>query len=300
MAYDWNTEWETERFLQLWDKRIRSGVRHTSEAWDQRAHNWERELREDGKKQVRSERRIAETVSYLLSQGLLGSGDTVVDIGCGPGRFAVEFAHHAGHVTGVDLSPQMVEYGAAFAAECGVDNVDFTACDFKTADIAQMGWEGKFDLVFSSITPAVSGREGFEKMERMSRGWCFNSSFVHAADPVGQAAMEAVLPGVRLPAMWDGRPFYAMFNVLWLRGRFPRVRYYREQDVERLTVDRDLVRRVTERYHQEAITEAVTEGVYRWLMEHAGDDGAIDYPTERWYGWVLWDVRDRVDRDYGV
>ena len=51
---------------------------------------------------------------------------------------------------------------------------------------------------------------------------------------------------------------------------------------------------------REAITGAVSEGIYRWLMEHAGDDGAIDYPTERWYGWVLWDVRDRVDRDYGV
>ena len=44
----------------------------------------------------------------------------------------------------------------------------------------------------------------------------------------------------------------------------------------------------------------MSEGIYRWLMEHAGDDGAIDYPTERWYGWVLWDVREQVDRDYSV
>lgn len=51
---------------------------------------------------------------YDAMQVLIGlSGvcrdDTVLDVACGPGMLACEFARHAGQVTGIDLTPAMIE-----------------------------------------------------------------------------------------------------------------------------------------------------------------------------------------------
>ena len=63
-------------------------------------------------------------------------------------------------------------------------------------------------------------------------------------------------------------------------------------------VGEELLRRVTERYPAELVTPGVREGVLRWLEARADADGAVRYPSERRYAWILWDVRDRAPRDY--
>src|SRR5262249_5990691 len=39
----------------------------------------------------------------------IGSEDTVLDVACGPGLVACALADVAGHVTGIDLTPAMIE-----------------------------------------------------------------------------------------------------------------------------------------------------------------------------------------------
>src|SRR6185503_11262660 len=50
----------------------------------------------------------------------LRAGDTVMDLGCGPGLLAVPFAKLGMRVTAVDPEPDMVEACRAAAAEAGV------------------------------------------------------------------------------------------------------------------------------------------------------------------------------------
>jgi len=298
MESEWSPEAEQARFSELWQSRRHSGLRHTVVDWNERADNWDKELRESEERKARSDRRVNETAAYLRTRGLLQRTDEVIDIGCGPGRFAAEFAKTAGHVTGVDLSPHMAQYGAAYAAENGLENVSFLSCDFKTADIEKMGWKQRFDLVFASITPAMSDLADLDKAEAISRAFCFSSTFVRARDTAAQAALSAALPGAVRPILWDGRSFYAMFNLLWLRGRYPQVSYYKESDEDKMPAGKELALRVVERLPTEAATDAVIEKVYRYFMERADVDGMVEYPMERWYGWLLWDVRDRDERDY--
>src|SRR5262245_30029322 len=48
-----------------------------------------------------------------------GPEDTVLDVACGPGILACAFARVVRHVTGIDLTPAMLDRAGALAAEKG-------------------------------------------------------------------------------------------------------------------------------------------------------------------------------------
>ncbi len=52
-----------------------------------------------------------------------GADDTVLDVACGPGILACAFARVARHVTGIDLTPVMLERARVLQAEQGLTNV---------------------------------------------------------------------------------------------------------------------------------------------------------------------------------
>jgi len=84
------------------------------------------------------------TMSQLLPRVLERFGakpETVLDFACGEGTFAVELARRGYRVTGVDLSPEMLELAREKAREAGV-MVEFLQQDMRSLDLP-----GGFDLV---------------------------------------------------------------------------------------------------------------------------------------------------------
>lgn len=59
-------------------------------------------------------------------------GAQVLDFGCGIGRVAIALAPHAAGVTGVDISPAMVEQARARARAAGLGEARFEATDGRT------------------------------------------------------------------------------------------------------------------------------------------------------------------------
>jgi 2-polyprenyl-3-methyl-5-hydroxy-6-metoxy-1,4-benzoquinol methylase len=55
--------------------------------------------------------------------------DTVLDVACGPGILACAFARVARHVTGIDLTPAMLERARVLATEQGLTNVTWQHAD---------------------------------------------------------------------------------------------------------------------------------------------------------------------------
>lgn len=76
-------------------------------------------------------------------------GDRVLDIGCGLGDTTVRLAGlvgHAGHAHGVDVAERMIETAIEEAAEAGLENVSFAACDIEATKFEQT-----FDYAFSRM-----------------------------------------------------------------------------------------------------------------------------------------------------
>ena len=62
--------------------------------------------------------------------------DTVLDVGCGPGRISVPMAQRAKSVTSIDSSPVMLSYCRQNADEAGVTNLNTKLLDWNDAEVS--------------------------------------------------------------------------------------------------------------------------------------------------------------------
>jgi ubiquinone/menaquinone biosynthesis C-methylase UbiE len=91
-------------------------------------------------------RAIYERFAITFEQSEPIAGKAVLDIGCGSGRYAVEFAKRgAARVVGVDYAPGMLTLAREYAAASGVaSRCEFIQGDFTTHVINQ-----RFDVVIA-------------------------------------------------------------------------------------------------------------------------------------------------------
>lgn len=69
-------------------------------------------------------------------------GRSVLDAGCGSGRYCVPLARRGARVTGLDFAPAMVEMSRRAADEAGVSD----ACHFEVADVYEWSAPDHFDI----------------------------------------------------------------------------------------------------------------------------------------------------------
>jgi SAM-dependent methyltransferase len=109
-------------------------------------------------------------VDFLERALKLEAGARVLDVPCGLGRHSLELASRGYRVTGVDLSPQMIEECCAASAQAGL------SVEWLRSDMRLLPWESEFDAAF-----------------------CFGNSIAYI-DPAGtcdflRAAARALKPG---------------------------------------------------------------------------------------------------------
>jgi SAM-dependent methyltransferase len=89
-------------------------------------------------------RMIADVGRTAVEAADVGEGDTVLDVACGAGNATIPAAATGARVTGLDLTPELLEAGRAAAAEAGVE------IDWVEGDAEALPFEdGSFDVVLS-------------------------------------------------------------------------------------------------------------------------------------------------------
>jgi len=83
----------------------------------------------------------------LIAKLQLRGDERVLDVGCGDGKVTAELARALPHgsVTGIDASPEMIEFARKSFLPSPVLNLDF-----RVMDARQIQFRQEFDLVFSS------------------------------------------------------------------------------------------------------------------------------------------------------
>jgi 2-polyprenyl-3-methyl-5-hydroxy-6-metoxy-1,4-benzoquinol methylase len=89
---------------------------------------------------------IYERFAITFEQSEPIAGKTVLDIGCGSGRYAVEFAKRgAARVVGVDYAPGMLALAREYAAASGVAS----RCEFVQGDFTTQMIDQRFDVAIA-------------------------------------------------------------------------------------------------------------------------------------------------------
>ncbi|RCX18916.1 methyltransferase family protein [Anaerobacterium chartisolvens] len=250
---------ESTFFEELLKGKNQRGV--SAEAfWDGRAEQFNSNVQKGGGGQVEA------LISVLKANKLLKAGDSVLDIGCGTGRYTVEFAKVAGEVTGIDVSSKMLEYAAENSSRENVKNTRYIKLDWGTADFKELGWEKSFDLVFASMCPGIDSRRALEKMSEVSRGHCFISRTIQRKDSIADALSEHFGIERKYDPHNDRDKVCAMFNLLWMSGYSPEITYLNmKQDIE-LTAEEAMG------HHGWALEAGVREDEMKaFLLEKQGD-----------------------------
>lgn len=282
-------------FQDLWEDLEPADHLTSPKHWDLRADSWIKKLEERPVYREKELGRVQATRDFLLGQGLLGPDQRVLDIGCGPGLFATEFAKTAEFVTGLDLSPRMVRNAEAYAQAQGQTNIRFVALNFREAELQMLGGARAYDLVMSSLTPAISGLTDLYKMMSLSRGSCLHVSFVETRDSLREKMISDLYGHVdQKGGHWDGRVFYSVFNLLFLGGYFPVTSYFTYNKTGSIELDDDLIDRYTSMLKKELIGVEVSRDAIREYLEKMNRlQGHLTRQTSENYGFILWDVNKK-------
>lgn len=272
---------DIQNFAQLWGEG--TGARTSGKSfWDNRAPEFNKLVSLGS-----PDERIRKIVEFLLQNNLLIKTNSVLDIGCGPGRFAVEFAKNSTDVTGIDISDKMLDYAKENAEAEDLTNVSFKNVNWDEVNLKEYGWKKRFDLVTAINSPGIHDQITLDKMIGASKGYCFLSNFVDRFDSVQDVIRTKVL---RLEEKrFYNNVIYSIFNILWLSGYYPSITY--------VDTNREHVRTVEEacRYYGpffETDNNSVdqTNDLIRSYLEEISTDGLVRETVRSKTAWIFWKV----------
>jgi len=71
----------------------------------------------------------SDSMQMLIEMSGVSGADLVLDVACGPGLVACAFAPHARQVTGIDITPEMIEQARALQGEKQLENLTWQVGD---------------------------------------------------------------------------------------------------------------------------------------------------------------------------
>lgn len=237
--------------------------------WDDPAFS-ERMLREHldeshgaASRQTAERERIVE---LLWQQFGLGPGQHLLDVTCGPGLYAVEFAKRGCWVTAVDFAPAAIHYAKELAIAYGVSD----KCSFRQQDVRQFDYgQAQFDAAI-----LLYGQLGvMAKDEAQS----LLTHIAHSLKPGGHLCLELLDPAkvdkkkgnwwfTDDTGLWGDGPFLHLGERFWLADENISVdRFY---TIHLETGQLDVVELCDQIYSPEEVTAMLKEAGFTAVTVH--------------------------------
>ena len=108
-----------------------------------------------------------DAMQILIELSKVCIDDAVLDVACGPGMVACEFAKHARHVTGIDITPAMIEQAEKRQRELSIENLTWAVGDAVPLPYA----DNSFSLVITrySFHHLLAPNKALAEMIRVCR-----------------------------------------------------------------------------------------------------------------------------------
>ncbi|UCI09634.1 class I SAM-dependent methyltransferase [Mesorhizobium sp. B1-1-8] len=161
----------------------------------------------------------AEIVSWLERQDFTGADETILDIGCGIGRFEGALHARAKHIVGIDISSRMIAVARRRCA--GLGNVEFRQTSgLDLAEFADAGFDSVLAVdSFPYLVLAGVAERHFSEMARVLRpgGMAAILNYSYRMSPAADSSdirhlariygMDLVIDGEMPFRHWDGTAF---------------------------------------------------------------------------------------------
>jgi SAM-dependent methyltransferase len=222
----------------------------------------------------------------ILTNQMVGQGQTALDVGCGSGRFSFALEQLGAQVTGTDFSPRMIEECEKAKSIRG-SSVGFCVHDWHNASLQELGWKRNFDLVLANMTPAIVSADTFLKLSEASRNWCLMVMPTKRSNAVLDK-LTALLELTPDTKALDESLIYA-FGLLWLNGMKPKIEYEEQMWENSWQVD-DAIEEYTLRISaSNTLSPAQREAIAKFLRS-ASVDNIVKETTHTTIAALYWQV----------
>lgn len=279
----WESAWDSANALDNKRKREKEAV----DVWNRRAKNYDRNVGSDS-----GRKRVDQVLAFLDRYGVLSESLRILDLGSGPGNFALALAGRGHRVVALDPAENMLAQLEEKLAESPELQpfVRTVAADWIPLDLDDYGWDGYFDLVFASMTPGIQDVATLQKAIRASAKYVYLSRL---AGPRTHPAVDAI---------WErlhGGNYYShsldiLYPLNWLysAGYRPAVHFSRWEREHRQPAE-DAVDEIRDVLAMRMdVDEGMLADIRRYAREKADPDGFLTEKKGATSGMLLW----RVDK----
>jgi len=286
-AVFWETHWRETVANAATRRRARRPTADRLKRWNAMAADFaDRTGRNEQEDQRRS------IVAQLMADGILRPGGHVLDIGAGPGNWALLLAQTAGHVTALEPADAMADILEERTAAGGFTNITVDRRTWQDIDLSREQWEGAFDLVFASMTPGIDGPDNLKKMVAASRGACYLSKF--SGGNGGPQRYGALWQAVfNEPHDLRAGDIIYPFNLVYAMGHRPHLNFHTWSRETRLPRDKAIEECTTYLEGYTELNDAIRETVAAFVDARC-TDGVFHQQHEACQGIMVWRVDQKV------
>lgn len=276
----WQESWKKALEDSLWKKRKKD----KDNIWNEVARTYEQDKKTIGKS------RLDAVIEFLEAKGVLDKNFIVLDIGCGPGVYALPMALKVKEVVALDSAEKMCAVLAEKAKEAGLSNIATLVLPWEELNLDRLGWRGYFDLVFASITPAIRDPETFLKMISASRKYC---CLIEFAWGYYSPAFVELWPLI-FKEDYPGSGFEIIYplNLLLASGYLPELYFIEDFWEEEKPVEEAVSRLCRSFKWYTEITPEVEQIITGYVQSHSRN-GLYCRSIENYLGILLWRVDER-------
>ena len=254
--FDWAKIWDENSYNFTLEERLKQ-----NENWDiyfsDRAENTKDSLSFNND----------EVVEHLLYENILQNSESVLDMGSAFGKYSVPFSKYVNNVFAVDLSKTSLDILDDFASKNGIKNIT-TIC--KPWELFNP--DRKFDLVFSSMCPAMCTRQDILRLESMSNKYCCLVTACKTFYTGNRKLLNELITDTEIKAFHSDCSF--VFNYMYEQNKFPDVKMISTKVQNKLTIDQ-AKKAYKDHFHNFGFDDKKTIDIIDKFVEENAVDGIV-------------------------
>lgn len=274
--------------IECWKKAAANGLfmdeGRMAEFWNKRSENYSKNIEKDQRK-----KRINEILEFLEEAGFNPKGSRVLDIGCGPGTLSIPLSKLGTEVTALDISSGMLDRLKDAVKKESLP-VDVIECSWWTADIDELGFRKKFDLVIASMTPGIRDVDNFNTMMACSKNLCYYSNFLRRDEDRAYREIRSSILGEKSENNMNGIIYPFMY--LYLSGYRPSLRINHSEWEEELNW-KEAAEQAMGFIGRGRDFEEETKQKIMDYYQNASPNGTYRSESDVYTGMMVWEVNGR-------
>lgn len=274
-----------EKLWELSDPTREKRIEHRERSirtWNKRAYRFARNTDNENNKSRRKA-----VFKFLKDCNIDLKGATILDIGAGPGNYALPMARQAKQVVVLDPAVSMLKIIQERAEREGLDNIDYCSDPWEEIDLDHLGWRRKFDLVFASVSPGVRDVPTLMRMMEACRGYCYISKFAgqrrnNIQDKIWQKLFEQ-------PRINDSAELYLPWNLLYAMGYFPDSKFIPSSWFNEEPIEQVRQRMINWFANFEGLPDNYQD-IIRQVLNNEAVNGVVREEVDTTFGLMVWKV----------